>query len=87
MPISNYTLSETPRYTRARVLFVKEFLGHKRIDTTLLYIQLDKVFFNEADDEFTAKVAKDSEEIKQLLEVGFEYVCEKDGLMFFRKRK
>jgi len=45
------------------------------------------VLFNEAADEFTAKVAKDSEEIKQLLEVGFEYVCEKDGLMFFRKRK
>jgi len=28
-----------------------------------------------------------SEEIKQLLEVGFEYICEKDGLLFFRKRK
>jgi hypothetical protein len=26
-------------------------------------------------------------EIKALLEVGFEYVCEKDGLLFFRKRK
>jgi hypothetical protein len=31
--------------------------------------------------------AKTSEEIKQLLEVGFEYVVEKDNLMFFRKRK
>ena len=39
----------------------------------------------------TAIVSKASpverEEIKKLLEVGFEYVCEKDGLMFFRKRK
>jgi hypothetical protein len=26
-------------------------------------------------------------EIKSLLEVGFEYICEKDGLMFLRKRK
>lgn len=26
-------------------------------------------------------------EIKQLLEAGFEYFCEEDGLMFFRKRK
>jgi hypothetical protein len=26
-------------------------------------------------------------EIKQFLEAAFEYVCEKDGLMFFRKRK
>jgi len=27
------------------------------------------------------------EEIKALLEVGFEYVCQKDGLIFLRKRK
>jgi hypothetical protein len=32
-------------------------------------------------------VAEKPEEIKALLEVGFEYVCEKDELMFFRKRK
>jgi hypothetical protein len=25
------------------------------------------------------------EEIKELLEVSFEHVCEKDGLLFFRK--
>jgi len=33
------------------------------------------------------KIAKTPDEIKELLEVGFEYVCEKDGLMFFRKRR
>jgi hypothetical protein len=38
-------------------------------------------------DEFTVKVVSNPEEIKALLEVGFEYVCEKDGLLFFRKRK
>ena len=27
------------------------------------------------------------EEIKSMLEVGFEYMCEKEGLLFFRKRK
>jgi len=32
-------------------------------------------------------VARKPEEIKQLLEVGFEFVCEKDGLLYFRKRK
>ena len=26
-------------------------------------------------------------EISQLIELGFEYVCEQDGLKFFRKRK
>jgi len=38
-------------------------------------------------DEFTARVAKTPKEIQELLEVGFEYVCEKNDLMFFRKRK
>ncbi len=68
-------------------LYVKEFLGHKKLDTTLLYIQLEKTLFKKTDDEFTARVAKTSEEIQQLLEVGFEFVCEKDGLLYFRKRK
>jgi len=62
-------------------------LGHKSMNTTLLYIQLEKTLFKESSDEFTVKVAKNPERIKALLEVGFEYVCEKDDLMFFRKRK
>jgi len=69
------------------ILYVKEFLGHRKIETTLLYVQLERALFNEANDEFTIKIAKDPEEIKGLLEVGFEYVCSKDNLMFFRKRK
>jgi hypothetical protein len=54
---------------------------------TLLYIQLAKVIFKELKDEFTVKIASKPEEIKALLEVGFEYVCEKDDLYYFRKRK
>jgi len=62
-------------------------LGHKRIENTLLYIQLAEVIFKERNDEYTVKVASKTEEITQLLEVGFEFVCEKDGLLYFRKRK
>jgi len=73
---------------RARdIVLVKEFLGHKSLNTTLLYIQLEKVIFQNSSDEFIVKAAKDPKEIKALLEVGFDYICEKDGLMFFRKRK
>ena len=68
-------------------VYVMEFLGHKNLDTTLLYIQLDKALFKENSDNFIVKTAKNPEEIKQLLEVGFEYVCSRDGLLFFRKRK
>jgi hypothetical protein len=31
--------------------------------------------------------AKTPDEIKTLLEVGFEYVCQKDDMLYFRKRK
>jgi len=69
------------------IVFVKEFLGHKSLDTTLLYIQLEQALFKEETSEFHVKATSDPEEIKTLLEVGFEYICSKDGLMFFRKRK
>jgi len=69
------------------ILYVKEFLCHKRIDTTLLYIQLAEVIFDESTDEFTVRVASKPEEITELLEVGFEFVCQKDGLLYLKKRK
>ncbi len=49
--------------------------------------QLERVLFKETTDEFTVRIARKTEEIKELLEVGFEYICEKDGLLFLRKRK
>ena len=79
---------ETMLYHKTKdILYVKEFLGHNNLGTTLLYIEVEKVLFEETTDEFTVKVAQKPYEIKQSLEVGFEYVCEKDGLLFFRKRK
>jgi integrase len=74
-------------YQTKDILYVKNFLGHRKIENTLLYIQLAEVIFKETTDEFTVRVAQEPKEIKELLEVGFEFVCEKDGLMFFRKRK
>lgn len=75
----------TTEYHRTKdILYVKNLLGHKKIESTLLYTQLAKF---EETDEFHVKTASDPEEIKSLLEVGFEYVCTKDGLVFFRKRK
>ena len=53
----------------------------------LLYVQIDETLFKDVNDEFMTKAAKTPEEIKSLIEVGFEYVCQKDDLLFFRKRK
>jgi len=66
---------------------VKRVLGHKSLQSTEIYINIEQALFEEAPEEFHVKVAEKPEEIKALLEVGFEYICEKSGLMFFRKRK
>jgi len=44
-------------------------------------------FKEQKNDEFICKIARTLKEISQLIELGFEYVCEQDGLKFFRKRK
>jgi integrase len=69
------------------ILHVKEFLGHRKVETTLLYIQLAEAIFKDTSEEFTVRAASKPEEIQALLEVGFEYICEKDAILYFRKRK
>jgi integrase len=67
---------------------VKQILGHRRMDSTMLYINIEQaIFCNAPPDEFHVKVAETAAEIKELLETGFEYVLQKDNLAYFRKRK
>ncbi len=86
----------TFRHWKATVLYhqtkdpyyVKDFLGHRSITNTEVYITIERAIFNESsNDEFTVRIASKTEEIKTLLEVSFQYVCEKDGLLFLGKRK
>jgi integrase len=67
--------------------YVKQFLGHKSLRNTEIYINIERTLFEPESDEFTVKVTDKVEEVKTLLEVGFEYVCQKEGLIFLRKRK
>jgi len=54
----------------------------------MLYINLENALFQTGrDDEFHAKTAKTVEEASKLIEVGFEFVVEHQGVMIFRKRK
>jgi integrase len=77
----------TTLYHKTRdILRVKKFLGHKTLMSTMIYIDIEKAIYGQMSQEFTVRVAEEPEEIKKLLEAGFEYVCEKDRLMFFRKR-
>jgi integrase len=75
----------TMTYHRTKdILFVKQQMGHKKIETTLIYTQLLQF---EKDDNYTCKVAQNVEQATELIENGFEYVTEIDGLKLFRKRK
>jgi integrase len=79
----------TTEYHRTRdILYVQQFLGHREIKNTMIYIAIEHTTFGlSADDEFHVRVTEKTEEIKALLETGFEYVCQKDNLVFLRKRK
>jgi integrase len=65
------------------ILHVKEQMGHKRLETTLIYTHL----VNFQDDEFTTATAKTIESACKLIEAGFEYVTEMEGVKIFRKPK
>jgi hypothetical protein len=60
-----------------------QILSHGNIKNTLIYAKL--VGFN--DDEYTAKVAQSEKEACQLVEAGFEDVCNHDGNKIFKKQK
>jgi integrase/recombinase XerD len=78
----------TTLYHQTRdILHVKQFMGHRRIESTLVYVQIESALFQNMSEDFTCKVALTSDEAKQLIESGFEYVMQKDNLAYFRKRK
>ena len=51
------------------ILHVKELLGHRKLDTTTMYIQIAEALFQYEPNAFTVKVAKTQEEITAHLEV------------------
>lgn len=70
------------------ILHVMKLLGHKQIQNTLVYINLENAVFNDKrNDEFTVRVAHDLDEACRLVEMGFEYVTDMDDNKIFRKRK
>lgn len=69
------------------IIHVKELLGHKKIENTMVYISIEKSLFQTSNDEFHARIAKSDEEALKLVETGFEYVCKLDSGWLFRKRK
>jgi len=74
----------TMEYHRTKdILHVMQLLGHKSIKNTLVYTHL----VDSGGDEFVCKVAKNVDQAKELIESGFDYVADVDGVKLFRKRK
>lgn len=69
------------------VLYVMKFLGHRDVKNTLIYIDLESVGYSKGGENYHAKTAKTETEAIQLVEAGFEYVCDIGEVKLFRKRK
>jgi len=79
----------TIEYHRTKdILHVKQLLGHKSLQSTMVYIDIEKAIYGVLrDEEFTSRIAQTIEEDRELIEAGFEYVTERDGAKIYRKRK
>jgi integrase len=66
------------------ILFVKQQMGHRKLESTLVYVQLVN-FPN--DDEYYSAIATTIDEARKLVENGYDFVCDIDGIKLFRKRK
>ncbi len=72
------------------LLLVAEFLSHRELENTRLYVQLEKnLFKNQPNEEYITKVAFNTQQCCELIEVGFDYQTGSfaDGGKIFRKRK
>jgi integrase len=78
----------TMEYHKTRdILHVQRLLGHKNIQNTLIYVNIEQALFQNTNEEFHVATARTVEEACRLVELGFEYVTDMDGIKIFRKRK
>ena len=69
------------------IVHVQRLLGHRNIQNTLRYINLEQAIFKETTDQFHVKVVDSIDDACKLLEVGYEFVLEMNGKKLFRKIK
>jgi integrase len=69
------------------IIHVKTVLGHRNINNTMIYINIEQAAFLTDSDEWTCRTATNIREDQELIEAGFQYVTERDGTKIYRKRK
>jgi hypothetical protein len=57
------------------------------LKSTEVHISFEQAIFQTSGDDYYVKVAHGAKEACQLVETSFEYICENNGLRFFRKPK
>jgi len=63
---------------------VMRHLRHKKLETTMHYLRAITL---DGEEEYTCKTATNIKEATDLIEHGFQYVTEMEGIKLFRKRK
>ena len=75
------------KYVKTRdIFFVKYLMGHRHIQSTLIYMHIAKGLIN-YDEDYTVKIASTLNEYTGLLEQGFEYVSDYEDKKILKKRK
>jgi len=70
-------------YQTKDVLYTKQKMGLKKLEAALFYLQC----MDFGSEEYHSATAKTVEEAAKLIEQGFDYICDVDGVKLFRKRK
>jgi hypothetical protein len=63
-----------------------KMLGHKRVENSMKYINIYMLTFRK-ETEYDVVTATSPDEIKAALSAGFDWVCDKFGMTFFRRVK
>ena len=79
----------TVEYHKTRdILHVKRLLGHKKLTSTMIYIDIERALFGaHQDDEFITRAARSVKGARALIEAGFAKADEIDGVHIYCKRK
>lgn len=79
----------TTEYHKTRdILHVKRLLGHKKLDSTMVYIDVERAIYGtEEDVEYVSRVASSLKGARALIDAGYEYVTDLESYKLFRKKK
>jgi integrase len=84
----HWKLTQIAKEFNGNAHYIQYFAGHKDLNTQQIYVHLAEQYYGRsASQEFVVELAKNVEEAKKLIAVGFEFVHEFQGVMMYRKRK